>query len=68
MPMIYITKDGAQVMGQLLDRYYSAGHPCFKLNHEDECEPSSSKEVCATCKHGKALQNLIASLHKAGHP
>ena len=65
MPTIYITKDGAQVVGALLDRYASAGHPCFKLNHEDECG-QTTKEECEKCKHGKALKNLEAALYKAG--
>lgn len=65
MPTMYITKDGAKVLGALLDRYYSSGHPCFKLNHEDECA-STPIGTCKNCKHGKALQNLISALYRAG--
>lgn len=68
MPTIYITQEGAQVLAGLLDRYYSAGHPCFKLNHEDECETTKTREQCNKCKHGKALKNLEAALYKAGYP
>ena len=64
MPQIYITQDGAQVLFTLLDRYESAGNPCFKLNHEDTCDGDPLK--CSKCKHGKALQRLSLSLYKAG--
>ena len=66
MTRISITKDAAQVLFTLLDRYESSGHPCFKLNHEDTCE--GDPKVCSDCKHGKALQRISAALHKAGYP
>jgi hypothetical protein len=62
MSRISITPDGAQVLGALLDKYYSAGNPCFRVDFCEDC----SNEITKQCKHHKILLKLSQDLFKAG--